>query len=45
LDVNLASERRTSDLGIARVELERIIGTGLLQQPDNATSSVVKGSQ
>ncbi len=29
LDVNLVSERRNSDLGIARVELERRIGTKL----------------
>lgn len=29
LDVNLASQRRNSDLGIARIELERRIGTQL----------------
>ncbi len=29
LDVNLVSERRNSDLGIARAELERRIGTKL----------------
>jgi outer membrane protein TolC len=45
LDVNLASERRTSDLGIARVELERRIGTQLIQQPENTTAGVARGSQ
>ena len=45
LEVNLASERRNSDLGIARVELERRLGTVLLQQPENATSGVASGSQ
>jgi outer membrane protein TolC len=32
LDVNLARERRNSDLGIARVELERRIGAPLPQK-------------
>jgi outer membrane protein TolC len=45
LDVNLASERRTSDLGIARVELERIVGTGLLPPLEDSTSGVTRGSQ
>ena len=29
LDINLSSERRNSDVGIARVELERRVGTRL----------------
>ena len=29
LDVNLASERRNSDVGIARIELERRVGATL----------------
>ncbi len=45
LDVNLASERRTSDLGIARVELERRIGTELMKMPENYRSGVAEGSQ
>jgi cobalt-zinc-cadmium efflux system outer membrane protein len=45
LDVNLASERRNSDLGIARIELARRIGTILPQQPEISTSGVTRGSQ
>lgn len=45
LEVNLASERRNSELGIAWVELERRIGTTLLQQPEDSKSGVARGSQ
>lgn len=45
LEVNLAGERRNSDLGIARVELERRIGTKLMKMPENFRSGVARGSQ
>lgn len=45
LEVNLAGERRNSDLGIAQVELERRIGTKLMKMPENFRSGVARGSQ
>jgi hypothetical protein len=45
LDLNLAGQRRTSDVGIARVELERRIGIDLLKRPEYSRSGVAKGSQ
>jgi outer membrane protein TolC len=42
LDVNLASERRNSDVGIARIELERRIGTKLMKVPEDFRSGVAE---
>ncbi|WP_419657756.1 putative metal ion efflux outer membrane protein [Desulfosarcina variabilis str. Montpellier] len=45
LDVNLAGQRRNSDVGIARLELECRVGTPLLKKPADARSGVARGSQ
>ena len=45
LDVNLAGQRRNSDVGVARAELERRVGAPLSKQPENSRSFVVKDSQ
>jgi outer membrane protein TolC len=45
LDVNLAGERRNSDVGVARAELERRVGTILPKKPEDSRSGVARGSQ
>ena len=45
LDVNLVSERRNGDVGIARAELERRVGAKLPKKPEDSRSGVARGSQ
>ena len=45
LDVNLAGERRNSDVGVAWAELERRIGAKLPKKPEDSRSGVARGSQ
>jgi len=45
LDVNLAGQRRNSDVGVARAELERRVGTILPKKPEDSRSGVARGSQ